>query len=185
MVDAWQPSQQLPRWPGPPQLPRRPDPPQTSLEISIRRTLRVYPRRYLEARADELFDLVRDLLGPDAQAVPLRIRLDLVRGALLVRRRDRPPRRYRMAYLWFDRRLPAQWELWVRDDIGSSGFLLRRCRSVLWGSGIGWLIAHIFLHPMPVTPWLVGAAVGSAIGSVATQAKSRSRARRRHGIAEP
>lgn len=86
-------------------------------ERSARLWLRAYPRRWRLRRADELVALLADLAAPGATRVDLRTAAGLVRSGWATRARTRPPLRYALAYRLFDRRVPARYRGWVRDDL--------------------------------------------------------------------
>ena len=86
-------------------------------ERSARFWLRAYPRRWREARAEELLAVLADVAGPDARRLDARAAVDLVRAGWATRWRGRPPWWRWALYRGFDVRLPAAWREWVYDDL--------------------------------------------------------------------
>ena len=101
-------------------------------ERSVRRYLRAYPRRWRLRRADEMVALLADLADPGATRVDVRTAAGLVRSGWATRARTRPPLRHVLAYRLFDRRVPAQYRGWVRDDLEGASAPLRVLVSVSW-----------------------------------------------------
>ena len=90
-------------------------------ERSVHRWLRAYPRRWRRERADEVTALLADLAGPDATRLSAGTVVGLVRAGWATRLRTRPPLRHVLAYRLMDRRVPARYRGWVRDDIEAEG----------------------------------------------------------------
>lgn len=85
-------------------------------ERSVRRWMRAYPRRWRQARGEELLGVLQDLAGPDADRLGARGALDLVRSGWATRWREHPPLGRWLAYRLLDRELPDH-RAWARDDI--------------------------------------------------------------------
>lgn len=94
-------------------------------ERSVHRWLRAYPRRWRRERADEVTALLADLARPGATRLGIGSALGLVRAGWATRSRNRPPLRHALPYLLVDRRVPARYRAWVRDDIEGEGSPLR------------------------------------------------------------
>lgn len=152
-------------------------------DASVRRWLRAYPRRYLDVRGDELVDVISELAEPGATHVPLPIAADLVRGGVRVRLADRPPLVQRLAYRWFNRRLSAQWALWVRDDIGSPTYPLRRLAHIALVE-LAFFSSLRLATPETAPPGaaLVGLFCAFVLIGYAGRNRVRRVARKRHGI---
>ncbi len=99
--------------------------PEARFERSVHRWLRAYPRRWRTERADEVTALLADLAPPGATRLDARSAANLVREGWATRLRTRPPLHRWVAYRLFDRRLPARYRGWVRDDIEGSLFVWR------------------------------------------------------------
>jgi hypothetical protein len=101
---------------------------------SIQFCMRAYPRRWREARGQELVDLVVDLAGPDARRLDARAAFDLLRGGLATRWREHPPAHTWLLYRLFDRRIPAAYRSWALDDIDGFWYPMRRYLAIPWWS---------------------------------------------------
>lgn len=156
--------------------------PPPSHERSVARLLRAYPPRYLDVRRAELVDLLHDLADPDDERLSWATRIDLVRGGLQVRRRDRPPYADRQRYRWFAMRLDPRWALWVRDDIASPTYVMRRWIFAMSPILIGSLRAsHGTGGALPLFEVVVfGATLLLAL--ILGRGRIRRLARKRHGI---
>jgi hypothetical protein len=84
---------------------------------SIEFWMRAYPRRWRQARGQELVDVVVDLAGPGAQRLDARSAFDLVRGGWATRWREHPLPHTWLLYRTFDRRIPMAYRSWALDDI--------------------------------------------------------------------
>ena len=94
-------------------------------ERSVHRGLRAYPPRWRRERADEVTALLADLADPGATRVDARTAVGLLRAGWATRLRTRPPLRYALAYRLLDRRVPARYRGWVRDDLEGEGSPVR------------------------------------------------------------
>ena len=101
-------------------------------ERSVHRWLRAYPRRWRAQRSDELVAVVADLAAPGATRVDLRTAAGLVRAGWATRARSRPPLWHWLGYQLVDRRVPARYRGWVRDDIEGPWYPLRQLIPVIW-----------------------------------------------------
>ena len=99
-------------------------------ERSVQRWLRAYPRRWRTARGAEMTALLADLSEPGATRLDAASALGLVRSGWATRLRTRPPLHQYLAYRVLDRRLPAAYRGWARDDIDGAFYLLRRVGQV-------------------------------------------------------
>lgn len=119
------------------------------LEGSVEFWMRAYPRRWREARGEDLLGLVVDLAGPDAQRLDARAAFDLMRGGLATRFREHPPLHTWLLYRVFDRRIPLRYRSWARDDI--DGFLYPS-RRIMVGLLIVWLVTSVMgvVDPSPI-----------------------------------
>jgi hypothetical protein len=70
---------------------------------SVELWMRAYPRRWREARGEELLALVVDLAGPGAQRLGARAAFDLVRAGWATRWREHPPAHSWLLYRLFGR----------------------------------------------------------------------------------
>ena len=94
--------------------------------------MRAYPRRWREARGQELVDVVVDLAGPGARRLDARSAFDLVRGGWATRRREHPPLHTWLLYRMFERRIPVADRSWALDDIDGFWYPMRRFLGVTW-----------------------------------------------------
>jgi len=85
-------------------------------ERSVTVWLHAYPRRWRLARAAEVAEVLADLSAPRARLVSLRAALGLVAGGWATRWREHPPFWRWLAYHVAQRRLPAKYDGWVRDE---------------------------------------------------------------------
>lgn len=85
-------------------------------ERSVTVWLHAYPRRWRLARAAEVAEVLADLSAPRARLVSLRAAVGLVGDGWATRWREHPPFWRWLAYCLVDRRLPAQFDGWVRDE---------------------------------------------------------------------
>ena len=131
--------------------------------------MRAYPRRWREARGEELLGLVVDLAGPGARRLDARSAFDLVRGGWATRWRAHPPAYRWLLYRTFDRRIPAAYRSWALDDIDGFWYPMRRFLGSAWliflislstsSRGFGeipiWsfvMVALMVITPMFITP---------------------------------
>ena len=114
------------------------------LVASIEFWMYAYPRRWRQARGQELVDVVVDLAGPGAQRLDPRAAFDLVRGGWATRWREHPLPQNWLLYRTFDRRIPVAYRSWALDDIDGFWYPIRR---FLRGA---WLIFLIVLIPPPL-----------------------------------
>ncbi|MGS2640403.1 hypothetical protein [Streptosporangium sp. G12] len=77
-------------------------------ERRCRRLIRAYPPRYRKTRGEEIVATLLELAEPGRNAPSLRDTLDVVRGGLLQRLRERPPEWRLALYRLFRVRLPAR-----------------------------------------------------------------------------
>jgi hypothetical protein len=99
---------------------------------SIEFWMRAYPRRWRQARGQELVDVVVDLAGPGAQRLDPRSAFDLVRGGWATRLREHPLPHTWLLYRMFDRRIPVAYRSWALDDIDGFWYPMRRFVGVTW-----------------------------------------------------
>jgi hypothetical protein len=135
-------------------------------ERSVRRWLRAYPRRWRRERADEMTALLADLAQPDATRLGVRTGLGLVRAGWATRARTRPPLRHVLAYRLLDRRVPAPYRAWARDDIEGEGSPVRVLLSVAAVLAIVLVVLPLVTGGSPHGPSgsTVGALLGMSIG---------------------
>ena len=88
--------------------------------------IRAYPRRWREARGQELIDVVVDLAGPGAQRLDAHTAFDLVRGGWATRWREHPLTHTWLLYRVFDRRIPVAYRSWALDDVDGFWYPMRR-----------------------------------------------------------
>ncbi|MHB8273748.1 MAG: hypothetical protein ACYDC9_03110 [Dermatophilaceae bacterium] len=119
---------------------------EAQLVESIEFWMRAYPRRWRQARGQELVDVVVDLAGPGARRLDPRAAFDLVRGGWATRWREHPLPHTWLLYRTFDRRIPVAYRSWALDDIDGFWYPIRRFL------GGAWLIFLIVL----ITPLLGG-----------------------------
>ena len=155
-------------------------------ERSVRRWLRAYPRRWRLRRADELVALLADLAAPGATRVDLRTAAGLVRSGWATRARTRPPLRHVLAYHLFDRRMPAQYRGWVRDDLEGASAPLR----VLVTGFVVVVVVSVLLplategRPRPPAAGTVAAVLVLAVGLLARGPLQLRKQSRKHLVAE-
>jgi len=94
--------------------------------------MRAYPRRWREARGEELLGLVVDLAGPGARRLDARSAFDLVRGGWASRWREHPLVHTWLLYRVLDRRIPAAYRSWALDDIDGFWYPMRRFLGNAW-----------------------------------------------------
>ena len=163
----------------------RPDP----FSRSVRLWLRAYPVRWRAARGEELLGVLRDLAGPDATRLTLREGLGLVRAGWATRWRSGPPLLTRLTYHLFERRIPAAYRQWARDDIDGRWYSMR---AGLWSSAlpvpIVTMLATLILG-QGALPWIWSVAfviVSCATDMIPRTARHRrEQAVRRHLAARP
>jgi hypothetical protein len=147
---------------------------------SIQFWMRAYPRRWREARGEELVDLVVDLAGPDARRLDARAAFDLVQGGLATRWREQPPPHTLLLYRMIDRRIPAAYRSWALDDIDGFWYPMRRYLANLW-----WFpLVLVATQPGPSGVWPVWFFAVIALGSAASMSmwpeQMRCRSRLKH-----
>lgn len=118
------------------------------IEGSVEFWMRAYPRRWREARGEDLLGLVVDLAGPDAQRLDARAAFDLLRAGLATRWREHPPLHTWLHYRVLDRRIPLRYRSWARDDIDGFFYPTRR---MLLGILTIWLVTSVMnvVDPSP------------------------------------
>jgi hypothetical protein len=99
---------------------------------SIEFWMSAYPRRWREARGQELVDVVVDLARPGAQRLDARSAFDLVRGGWATRWREHPMPLTWLLYRMFDRRVPVAYRSWALDDIDGFWYPIRRFLGGAW-----------------------------------------------------
>ena len=99
---------------------------------SIEFWMRAYPRRWRDARGQELVGVVVDLAGPGARRLDPRSAFDLVRGGWATRWRERPLPHIWLLYRTYGRRIPAAYRSWALDDIDGFWYPMRRFLGVTW-----------------------------------------------------
>jgi hypothetical protein len=99
---------------------------------SIEFWMRAYPRRWREARGQELVEVVVDLAGRGAQRLDPRSAFDLVRGGWATRWREHPLPHTWLLYRMFDRRIPVAYRSWALDDIDGFWYPMRRFLGNAW-----------------------------------------------------
>jgi hypothetical protein len=105
---------------------------QAQIVESIAFWMRAYPRRWREARGQELVDVVVDLAGPGAQRLDARSAFDLVRGGWATRWREHPLPHTWLLYRMSDRRIPVAYRSWALDDINGFFYPMRRFLGRIW-----------------------------------------------------
>jgi hypothetical protein len=98
--------------------------------------LRAYPRRWRAARAAELTEVLADLAEPGATRLGLRDAVDVVRSGWATRWREHPPARPFFAFRLWDRRLPAEYDPWLRDDVTGAMYPVRKMWPVIIFVGV-------------------------------------------------
>jgi hypothetical protein len=84
-----------------------------------------YPPRFREFRGPELLSTLMDLATPGQSSPTLRGGLDVLRGGLMLRLRERPPIGHWLFYRWVGGQLPWKYRWWARDDIRGRFFFER------------------------------------------------------------
>lgn len=136
-----------------------------SYERRCRLLARAYPLRYRQTRGEELIGTLLDLAKPGQTRPTLRDSLDVVRGGISLRLRERPPLWHWALYRLFHKRLPYTFRWWARDDLLGSRYLARQCAAWLiltsplwafigllgprWGS---WVIASTLIRMLSFLP---------------------------------
>ncbi|MBO3101972.1 hypothetical protein [Cellulomonas fengjieae] len=121
-------------------------------ERSVQCWLRAYPRRWRSQRADEVTAVLADLADPGATRLDARTATGLVLAGWRTRARTRPPLPALLAYRVADRRLPARYRGWVRDDVEGALFSLRAALAALWGVGLVLVVQALGADEVAV-PW--------------------------------
>ncbi|MFG1684534.1 hypothetical protein ACGFNP_30525 [Nonomuraea sp. NPDC049269] len=121
-------------------------------ERRCRLLARAYPPRYRQTRGEELIGTLLDLAEPQQTRPTLRDSLDVVRGGIALRLRERPPLWHWALYRLFHKRLPYPYRWWARDDLLGSHYLARQCATLLLLSSPTW--AFIGLLPPEMLPEL-------------------------------
>jgi hypothetical protein len=141
--------------------------------------VRAYPRRWREARGQELVDVVVDLAGPGAQRLDARSAFDLVRGGLATRWREHPLPHTWLLYRISDRRIPVAYRSWALDDIDGFWYPMRRYLGAAWP-----VLLMVLITSRPTgsgaIPTLVLVALMLASSMFLTPQWFRSRARLKH-----
>ncbi len=94
------------------------------VERPVRRALVAFPWRDRSERGDEIVGTVLDALAPDADRLPLRTSLDLIRGGLRIRRQRRPPLPVWLAYS-SGLRISKRWVRWIFDDLDDPRYVAK------------------------------------------------------------
>ncbi|GGO77526.1 hypothetical protein [Nonomuraea cavernae] len=97
-----------------------------SYERRCRLLLQAYPSRYRQARGEELIGTLLDLAEPERAWPTLRDSLDVVRGGIVLRLRERPPLWHWARYRLLHKRLPYAYRWWARDDLVGKWYLARQ-----------------------------------------------------------
>ncbi|RYV51474.1 hypothetical protein [Pengzhenrongella frigida] len=98
--------------------------------------LRAYPRRWRAARAAEMTEVLADLAEPGASRLGLRDAVDVIRNGWATRWREHPPARPWLAFRLTDRRLPAQYDAWLWDDLTGGLYPFRKTWPVLFFAAV-------------------------------------------------
>lgn len=98
----------------------------TTAERTARLWLRAYPRRWRYSSGEDLVGTLLDLAGPDARTVRLRDGLSVLRAGWMLRLREHPPLVPWVRYRLFGADLPADYRVWMIDD------LLGRLHALRW-----------------------------------------------------
>jgi hypothetical protein len=114
----------------------------TGFERSVAFWLRAYPRRWRVVRSAEVTAVLADLAGPGARRLDASAAFELVRGGWAARRREHPPLGVYLQYRILERRVPARYRAWARDDIDGS---LYSVRQALWRIGVGTFVVLALL----------------------------------------
>jgi hypothetical protein len=146
---------------------------------SIEFWMRAYPRRWREARGQELVDVVVDLAGPGAQRLDARSAFDLVRGGWATRWREHPPPHTWLLYRMFDRRIPVAYRSWALDDIDGFWYPMRRILGTAWWMP-PWFLFLSQTEGFSLIPALVMFALLLASSMFIAPGYTRSRARLQH-----
>lgn len=156
-------------------------------ERSARLWLRAYPRRWRLRRADEMVALLADLAGPDATRVDVRTAAGLVRSGWATRARTRPPLRHVLAYRLFDRRMPARYRGWVRDDLEGASSPLRALVAVACVYAVIAVVLPLVTGERPHRPsgGALAVMLGMSIGILLRGPWQLHKQARKHLVAEP
>ena len=110
--------------------------PATQVDLRFARSaglwLRAYPRRWRAARAAEMTEVLADLAEPGATRLDAHSAADVVRNGWVTRWREHPPAWTFLAYRLSDRRLPAEYDPWLWDDVTGALYWFRRSWSGLF-----------------------------------------------------
>lgn len=117
-----------------------------SYERHCRLLARAYPLRYRQTRGEELIGTLLDLAKPEQARPTLHDSLDVVRGGVALRLRERPPLWHWALYRLFHKRLPYTYRWWARDDLLGSRYLARQCATWLLATSPLWA----FIGFMPI-----------------------------------
>jgi hypothetical protein len=126
-----------------------------AVEAQARRYLALFPAWLRPTRGEEAVGLVLDLLPPDAEHLPWRSKLDLVRAGLHARRVGTPPVWVRSRVIYANRGgspVPAVWLPWLSTFVqqrwfparvgASKALVVFGPQTLLWSSiwSLGWAL---------------------------------------------
>lgn len=143
------------------------------VEAEARGYLRWFPEWLRDVRGEEAVGLVLDQLPPDAEHLPLRFRLDLIRAGLHARRRGAPPMRVWGAVSSARRSkrsgrgasVPIEWRPWLVTKLRRRSFAWQ---CAFWGDGWLWIYS-MFLALNATRAWDGGElAIALGIGLMLT-----------------
>lgn len=131
-------------------------------ERHCRLLVRAYPSRYRQTRGEELIGTLLDLAKPQQTSPSLRDSLDVIRGGIALRLRERPPLWHWALYRLFHKRLPYAYRWWAHDDLLGSGYLARQCAAWLLATSPLW--AFIGLMPIELVYQVIFVTLSRMLG---------------------
>ncbi|MER5644876.1 DUF5313 family protein [Streptosporangium sp. NPDC002524] len=118
----------------------------SAYERRCRLLMRVaYPPRFREFRGSELLSTLMDLAGPGQSSPTLRDGLDVLRGGLMLRLRERPPIGHWLLYRWVGVQVPWKYRWWARDDIQGRFFFERHVTSTMFWMSLGFMSVQLLM----------------------------------------
>jgi len=131
--------------------------------------------------------LLADLAAPGATRLDVRTAAGLVRSGWATRARTRPPLQHALAYRLLDRRVPARYRGWVRDDLEGASAPLRVLVSVAFVVVVVSVLIPLVSGDRPRTPSMgtVAAVLGMSVGLLARGPWQQRKQARKHLTPEP
>ncbi|MGS2645024.1 hypothetical protein [Streptosporangium sp. G12] len=121
----------------------------TAYERRCRLLMRLaYPSRFREFRGPELLSTLMDLAEPGQSSPTLHDGLDVLRGGLMLRLRERPPIGHWLLYRWVGIEVPWKYRWWARDDIQGRFFYERYVASTMLWTSLCLMLGQLVVSPV-------------------------------------